>query len=126
MTGAEIGKKLVKIVLLLIVVAAALFAGYMMIVLKWSYSKGERIGYVQKFSEKGWLCKTWEGELQMLPVPGAVPEKFLFSVRDRAMISKINSSLGKKISLSYEQHVGIPTNCFGETEYFAVDAKVLE
>jgi hypothetical protein len=98
----------------------------MMIVLKWSYSKGERIGYVQKFSEKGWLCKTWEGELQMLPVPGAVPEKFLFSVRDRAMISKINSSLGKKISLSYEQHVGIPTNCFGETEYFAVDAKVLE
>jgi hypothetical protein len=126
MTGAEIGKKLVKIVLLLIVVAAALFAGYMMIVLNWSYSKGERIGYVQKFSEKGWLCKTWEGELQMLPVPGAIPEKFTFSVRDRAMINKINTSLGKKVSLSYEQHIGIPTNCFGESEYFAVDVKALE
>jgi hypothetical protein len=126
MTGAEIGKKAIKIVLLLVVVAAVLCTGYMMIVLNWSYSKGERIGYVQKFSEKGWLCKTWEGELQMLPVPGAVPEKFTFSVRDKAMIGKINATLGKKVSLSYEQHVGIPTTCFGESQYFAVDAKALE
>jgi hypothetical protein len=126
MTGAELKKKVVKIALLLLVIAAALCTGYMMIVFNWSYSKGERIGYVQKFSEKGWLCKTWEGELQMLPVPGAVPEKFFFSVRDRTVITKINSSLGKKVSLYYEQHVGIPTNCFGESEYFAVDAKALE
>jgi hypothetical protein len=98
----------------------------MKVVFMWSYSKGERIGYVQKFSEKGWLCKTWEGELQMLPVPGAIPEKFLFSVRDKTVIARINSSLGKKVSLNYEQHKGIPTNCFGESEYYAVDAKVLE
>ena len=126
MTGADIGKKAVKITLLLVVVAAALCTAYMAIVLNWSYSKGERIGYVQKFSEKGWLCKTWEGELQMLPVPGAIPEKFLFSVRDKALIGKINASLGKKVSLSYEQHKGIPTTCFGESEYFGVDARVLE
>ena len=126
MTGAEIKKKAVKIVLLLIVAVILLSAGYTAIVLNWSYSKGERIGYVQKFSEKGWLCKTWEGELQMLPVPGAIPEKFLFSVRDKAVISKINSSMGKKTALSYQQHIGIPTQCFGETEYFAVDAKTLE
>jgi hypothetical protein len=126
MTGAEFMKKVVKVALLLIVVVAALFTGYMMIVLKWSYSKGERVGYMQKFSERGWLCKTWEGELQMLPVPGALPEKFLFSVRDKAVIGKINSSLGKKVSIYYEQHKGIPTNCFGETEYFAVDAKILD
>lgn len=126
MTGAEIMKKTVKIALLLIVVVILLFAGYTAIVLNWSYSKGERIGYVQKFSEKGWLCKTWEGELQMLPVPGAIPEKFLFSVRDKAVISKINSSLGKKIAVSYQQHIGIPTQCFGESEYFAVDARALE
>ena len=62
----------------------------------------------------------------MLPVPGAIPEKFLFSVRDKAVISKINSSLGKKVSLTYQQHKGIPTTCFGESEYFAVDAKPLE
>jgi hypothetical protein len=126
MTFEEIMKKVVKIALLVIVLAVVLCAGYLTIVLNWSYSKGERIGYIQKFSEKGWLCKTWEGELQMLPVPGALPEKFLFSVRNKSLIGKINSSLGKKIVLSYEQHKGIPTNCFGESEYFAVDAKILE
>jgi hypothetical protein len=62
----------------------------------------------------------------MLPVPGAMPEKFIFSVRDQAMINKLNASFGKKVSLSYEQHKGIPTSCFGESEYFAVDTKTLE
>lgn len=126
MTGDEIRRKAIKIALLLAVTAVVLCAGYVAAVLNWSYSKGERIGYVQKFSEKGWLCKTWEGELQMLPVPGAVPEKFIFSVRDKAMVGKINSSLGKKVSLTYEQHKGVPTSCFGESEYYAVDAKPLE
>jgi hypothetical protein len=126
MTVGEIKKKVFKIAALLIVTVVVLCTGYVMIVLNWSYSKGERIGYVQKFSEKGWLCKTWEGELQMLPIPGAVPEKFLFSVRDKIVIDKINSSMGKKVSLFYEQHKGIPTTCLGESEYFAVNAKSLE
>lgn len=126
MTGAEIGKKAVKIAVMVALAVVVLSAGYVMLVLNWSYSKGERVGYIQKFSEKGWLCKTWEGELQMLPVPGAIPEKFLFSVRDKALVSKINSSTGKKIALIYEQHKGIPTTCFGESEYFAVDARILE
>ena len=126
MTFENIGKKAAIIALLLVVTAGALFAGYVMIVLNVSYSKGERVGYVQKFSEKGWLCKTWEGELQMLPVPGAMPEKFLFSVRDKSLIAKINTTMGKKLALSYEQHKGVPTNCFGESEYYAVAAKPLE
>ncbi len=126
MTFDEIKKRTVKIAILLIVTTVFLCIGYIMIVLNWSYSKGDRVGYVQKFSEKGWLCKTWEGELQMLPIQGALPEKFLFSVRDKALVSKINSSMSKKVSISYEQHKGIPTACFGETEYFAVDAKALE
>ena len=126
MTFENIRKKAVILALLLVVTVGALFAGYIMIVLNVSYSKGERVGYVQKFSEKGWLCKTWEGELQMLPVPGAMPEKFLFSVRDESLISKINASMGKKLALSYEQHKGVPTNCFGESEYYAVAARPLE
>jgi len=119
-------KKAIKIGALLVVAVIVLCAGYVMTVLNVSYSKGERVGYVQKFSQKGWLCKTWEGELQMISVPGSVPEKFLFSVRDDATIAKINSSLGKKVSLSYQQHKGIPTSCFGESEYFAVNSKTLE
>jgi hypothetical protein len=126
MTGTDIRRNMVKLTLLLVAVVILFCSAYMMIVLKWSYSKGERIGYIQKFSEKGWLCKTWEGELQMLPVPGVVPEKFLFSVRDKTVINKINSSMGKRVSIYYEQHKGIPTSCFGESEYFAVNARVLE
>lgn len=126
MTGGEIRKKAAIYLSVLVLAGIALAGGYLAFTLNWSYSKGERIGYVQKFSEKGWICKTWEGELQMLPVPGALPEKFLFSVRDKGVIGKINSSMGKKVSIFYEQHKGIPTKCFGESEYFAVDAKVLE
>ena len=102
------------------------FAGYTWLTLNWSYSSGERAGYIQKFSQKGWLCKTWEGELAMVPVPGAIPEKFFFSVRDNALADRINRSMGKRINLHYEQHKGVPTRCFGETEYFVTDIKVVE
>jgi hypothetical protein len=112
--------------LILCAVIAGGFAGYLWIVFHWSYSKGDRAGYVQKFSQKGWLCKTWEGELLLVAVPGSMPEKFFFTVRDDTLARKINGSLGKRVSLSYEQHKGIPTTCFGETEYFANGLKVLE
>jgi hypothetical protein len=102
------------------------FAGYVWLALHWSYSKGDRAGYVQKFSQKGWICKTWEGELTLMAIPGSVPEKFLFSVRDDRVAVEINSSMGKKVSLTYEQHKGVPTSCFGETEYFISKVKVLE
>ena len=101
-------------------------AGYTWITLNLSFSSGERAGYIQKFSHKGWICKTWEGELQMIPVPGAIPEKFLFSVREDAIAQKINTSMGKKVSMHYEQHKGIPTSCFGDTSYFVTDLKVIE
>ena len=126
MNYSELKKKTIKYTILCMVVLILFCVGYLYIVLKLSYSKGERIGYIQKFSEKGWLCKTHEGELQMLPVPGALPEKFLFSVRDPSIMAKINSSMGKKISINYEQHIGIPTQCFGETEYYVVGVRVLE
>lgn len=99
------------------------FAAYTFLTLHWSYSSGERAGYLQKLSEKGWVCKTWEGELTMVSLPGAAPEKFYFSVRDEATVAKINAAMGKRISLVYDQHRGVPSSCFGETEYFAVDVK---
>ena len=104
----------------------AVFAGYTWVALHWSFSKGERVGYVQKLSQKGWLVKTWEGELQMLPVPGAMPEKFEFSVRDDAIAQKLNAAVGKKVSVYYEQHRGVPTKFFGETEYYVSDVKLIE
>lgn len=119
-------KKAIIIFGAVIILAMAAFTGYVWITLHWSYSKGERAGYVQKFSQKGWLCKTWEGELQMIPVPGAVPEKFLFSVREDNIAHKLNSAMGKKVSLFYEQHKGVPGSCFAETEYFVTDIRIIE
>jgi hypothetical protein len=99
---------------------------YTLLVLNWSYSTGERAGYVQKFSKRGWLVKTWEGELAMVAIPGTLVEKFEFTVREDSVANKINATLGKKVSLVYEQHVGIPTSLFGETGYFIVDVRPLE
>ena len=102
------------------------FALYTWTALTWSYSKGERPGYVQKFSRKGWLCKTWEGELAMVSIPGTMTEKFYFTVRNDSVAALINATIGKRVALSYEQHQGIPTSCFGETEYFVVGVKAVE
>jgi hypothetical protein len=98
----------------------ALFALYIYIALNWSYSTGERAGFLQKVSNKGWICKTWEGELSLVAMPGAAPEKFLFTVRDEAIAQKISAAAGKRVTLNYEQHKGLPSTCFGDTDYFVV------
>jgi len=112
------------IILSVIVVAAALFALYIWTVLHWSYSEGERAGYLQKLSKKGWLCKTWEGEILLSSMPGAIPERFAFTVRDENVVRQLQSAMGQRVQLSYSQHVGIPTSCFGETSYFVDKAVV--
>jgi hypothetical protein len=104
------------------VVLAALAAGYFAIVLSWNYSDGERAGWVQKFSRKGWICKTWEGELALVSLPGASVEKFYFTVRDDAVAEQINKMMGRRVSLHYEEKVGLPTTCFGETRHYVTKA----
>jgi len=105
---------------------AGCFAGYTWIALHWSYSRGERVGYVIKLSEKGWMVPTYEGELAILPVPGSVPEKFFFSVPDKEVADRINKFSGKRVALIYQQHRGVPTRFFGETEYFVIDVRGAE
>jgi len=107
-----------RIVVALVVAVALAVAGYFWVVLAWSYSTGERVGWVQKMSKKGWICKTWEGELTMISMPGAVPEKFPFTVRDDAVAEQINRLMGKRVALHYEEKVGLPTSCFGDTRYY--------
>jgi hypothetical protein len=121
-----LASRLLKILAYLILAAVLLFTLYTYAVLHWSYSTGERAGFVQKISKKGWVCKTWEGELAMVNIPGSLTEKFEFTVKDDAVAEKINNTLGQKVSLSYEQHVGIPHPCFGETGYFIVDIKPIK
>ena len=106
--------------------ALALFALYIYFALNWSYSTGERAGFLQKVSNKGWICKTWEGELSLVAMPGAAPEKFLFTVRDEAIAQKISAAAGKRVTLNYEQHKGLPTSCFGDTDYFVTGVTEIE
>ena len=102
----------------ILLLLALMFAAYVWLVLTWSYSDGERAGYVQKFSRKGWICKTWEGELLLTTLPGVVPEKFEFTVRNEAVAQQISANMGKRLVLTYDQHKGVPGSCFGDTEYF--------
>ena len=91
--------------------------------LGYAYSSGERAGYVQKISKKGWVCKTWEGELAMANLPGTMPQIFAFTVRNDSIAKVIEQNAGKQVSLSYDQHRGVPTTCFGETEYFVTGVR---
>lgn len=118
--------KVLKSLTIFLVSAVALFSLYVYIVLNWSYSSGERAGFLQKVSHKGWFCKTWEGELSLVAMPGSAPEKFLFTVRDEAVAQKVSAAAGKRVTLNYEQHKGLPSSCFGDTEYFVVDVKPIE
>lgn len=108
----------------LLAAAVLLFAGYTWAMLHISYSDGERAGYLQKFSSRGWICKTWEGEILLTSMPGAIPEKFEFSVRDQAVAQQLTAATGKRVVLTYAQHKGVPSACFGETEYYITRVQV--
>ena len=105
-------------------VVLLLVAAYLAVVLNWSYSEGDRAGVLQKLSRKGWLCKTWEGELAMSTTPGVAPVIWSFSVRADQVASELALAAGKPVALHYEEHKGIPTSCFGETPFFVTSFRV--
>ena len=115
-----------KILIWVLIITVLLFALYTWTVLTWVYSSGERAGYVQKLSQKGFVCKTYEGELVLVSMPGTQAEKFYFTVRNEAVAKRINETVGKRVRLVYEEHIGIPTNCFGESGYFVQDVQLLD
>ena len=110
--------KLLIALLVLILVPVVIIALWIWVALGYTYASGERAGYVQKISKKGWVCKTWEGELAMANLPGTMPQIFGFTVRSDSIANLLEKNIGKQVSITYEQHRGIPTTCFGETEYF--------
>jgi hypothetical protein len=114
------GKTAIAAVILLPTLIFTIWAG---IALSYSYSDGNRVGYVQKLSRKGWLCKTWEGELQISNIPGSAPILFQFTVRSDSVARAIEALAGRQVQIHYEQHVGVPSNCFGETEYFVTSVR---
>lgn len=102
----------------LLVLPALLFTLYVGAMFAFSYSEGERAGILQKFSRKGWVCKTYEGELAMSIVPGVTPTIWEFTVRDEQVVPRLNAAIGKRVVLHYSEHRGVPTTCFGHTPYY--------
>jgi hypothetical protein len=116
----------VLVLLLVLGLLVLVFTLYTLFTLHWSYSEGERAGILQKFSRKGWVFKTYEGELAMSIVPGVTPTIWDFSVRDRSVAEKLNAALGKRVALHYTEHRGVPTSWFAETPYFVDGFRLVE
>jgi hypothetical protein len=110
--------------ILFLFILIILFVLYTWLTLSYSYSNGSRAGFLQKFSKRGWVCKTWEGELVTGSMLGN-QEKFSFSVRDEELAKLVASNIGKRVEIEYDQHVGVPTNCFAETEYYVKKIKAV-
>jgi hypothetical protein len=110
--------KLATTLSIIVVVPALVCTIWISSTLGYTYSTGDRAGFLQKLSKRGWLCKTWEGEMQLTAIPGAAPEKFIFSVRSDSIAEELNKRLGQHVDVTYAQHKGVPTSCFGDTEYF--------
>jgi hypothetical protein len=112
-------------ILAVIVIAPMLgFGFFTWSALHWSYSEGDRAGTLQKFSHKGWLCKSWEGELMQPTAPGTAPTIWFFSVRNDSIAQLVNAGLGKRVVVSYQEHRGVPTSCFGDTQYYVTAVRV--
>lgn len=113
------GRWLTRLVIAIPLLAIVAGGAWTWFTLNWAYSEGERAGILQKFSRKGWLCKTYEGELALYIVGGVAPQVWYFSTRDEELASQLYKNVGRQIRLHYSEHRGVPTNCFAETPYFA-------
>ncbi|MFL5577871.1 MAG: hypothetical protein ACJ79S_18100 [Gemmatimonadaceae bacterium] len=107
-----------KLFLYLVLLPVAVVAAWTWGALSFTYSRGDRTGYIQKLSKRGWVCPTWEGEMALSNVPGQMPEKFYFTIRDDDVAQQVQKVEGQRVSLMYEQHRGVPFSCFGDTEYY--------
>jgi hypothetical protein len=115
---------MLKRVILPLLVLALLVALYFWAAFSWSYSTGDRAGWVQKLSKKGWVCKTFEGELALVSLPGTTPEKFFFTIWDDDVATRVTQAMGKRVALHYEEKVGLPGSCFGETRYYVTGVTI--
>ena len=54
------------------------------------------------------------------------PEKFVFTIWDDAVAAKVTQAMGKRVALHYEEKVGLPGSCFGETRHYVTGVTVSE
>lgn len=117
--------KITTVLAVVVLLPVVAFTVWTEATLHFTYASGERAGYLQKISKKGWLCKTWEGEIQLTAIPGSMPEKFVFTTRSDSIAEVLNRLNGQRVVVDYQQHKGVPSSCFGDTEYFVTGARAL-
>src|SRR5262245_35288063 len=99
-----------------------------------TYSEGERVGVIVKFSNKGLIWKSWEGEMQLggarIGGDGVLPNLWEFSLRrgeEADLVKKISAAQesGKRVKVRYRQALwGMPWR--GGTSYYVESLEVLE
>lgn len=114
------------VLLIVLLVPGLVFGAWSWFTLDYSYSRSFRSGYIQKLSQKGWVCKTWEGELATANLPGTMPQIFRFSVRDDSVARVLEKDIGKQVTLTYEEHRGVPTSCFADTQYYVTNVRLVQ
>ena len=93
------------------------------------YSEGNRSGILQKFSYKGTIFKTYEGELILSSIRSTgnitlASEKFFFSVKNKDVAKKMENMQGHFVTLHYKMKNGtLPWQ--GDSPYI-VDSVKLE
>jgi hypothetical protein len=117
--------KLASTLAVVLLLPLLLFTAWTAITLSYTYSSGERAGFLQKVSKRGWICKTWEGDLQLSAIPGSAPETFSFSTRSDSIAAELNKVAGQRVVLTYEQHKAVPGSCFGDTDYFVTGVRLV-
>ena len=120
-------RKTIIITVLLLIFA---FAGWFYWSYYFTYSDGNRSGLLQKFSHKGNMFKTYEGELVLnsLTANSAGPlsaEKFFFSVDNKAVANKLSTLEGQRVILHYEQK-NKALSWRGDSEYLVDSVRLMQ
>jgi len=116
----------IKVLVVLIILGA-----FVLWTCSWTYSEGTRAGQLIKFSEKGVLFKTHEGELNMGGLrtgdakDGLEGNLWKFSVLDENVVKKLEEAEGKRVKLSYKERYKAMA-WQGDTNYFIVDVEVID
>jgi len=111
---------------LLIVIVLIVVFGYFKF--GFTYSKGDRAGLLQKFSEKGIVFKTYEGEMILSSIQSnanvaIASEKFLFSVEDADIARQMEQIQGKYVVVHYREKNGaLPW--IGESNYIVDSVRI--
>jgi len=124
-------KSRVKSFLKKVLIVLIFFGAFALWTCSWTYSEGTRAGQLIKFSKKGIMFKTYEGELNMGGLrtgdakDGLEGNLWQFSVLDENIIKELENAEGKRVKLSYKERYKAMA-WQGDTNYFVVGVEVIE